>query len=394
MRFSPWNNPLGLLCVIVTLFYFPTKNNSKFISFSLTRYPLSFTTTTNNKFPRQRVSRIAEKLIFDHQNPKSCNNKQFFVLDCHFCGLGCIVHHLSDLLLHSLNHSRILVTGSNCGSHLTEGMTCINKDYSCFFLPLSSCGLPDITPENSEVFSYRTMSILRPQTPTFERFRTLATPSTNLFLFSRVFCVAYVMRFQPGIWSRVRQSLSDSSTVTITPRGKPVRGNLERKKLAASIALYVRHGNKYLEMTLLNYSSYVAAALALSQKLPYLSNSIFLVTDDTNVILEAESLLPANWSLSYTSMLRTNNDPLLNEGKNELLRANSSASEIFISQLIQIVYMVYAGAGVGTLQSNLCAIVYELRCAWLPPHGSTYVNLFIDKRFTSVQSHIIGCPGG
>lgn len=314
------------------------------------------------------------------------------------------MHSLSQMLLHSLNHSRILVTAPRCGAHLIDGLECSERDYSCLLKPISSCSFSDTTPVNSQHFSYSNVKTLQPIQPTYSLLGAFVN-SSDLHWISHAHCVAFTMRLQPWVRRRVQARFRDTNTVTVYRQfgneqsvcGRALtctRSSLDSDLLSRSVALYVRHGNKYMEMPLLNYSAYIASAIQLAATWPHLSQTIFLAIDDHKVITEAMYTLPRNWTLMYTDMLRLKQDPLVPDGKIELLASNTTAGDVFVEQLAQIFSSVESGAWVGTLGSNLCRLINELRCAWLP-YAYARMPVFADMvsvSHSAVRTTFVPCP--
>ena len=351
---------------------------------------------TDSNLPAASVE--AQRIIAEHQNPASCATAQFEVWQCESgsCGLGCVINLIANVMVDAMSRGRVVLMAADCGAAHSDGPLCAShpRNLECFFLPLSRCTLADVRADNT-IYSHR----LRVH-PMGTRPSPLAELTRNLHpngaqLFARMHCIAYVMRPQPttlDAFAALAQSivsvtrLLGSTALSAPTPVAPLLPSAWRPWTdgVAPISVFIRHGDKHSEMKLLPARVYLQNGTSWLRDIgvptsdPRAVPSMFLGTDDAAAITNATAELPPGWSMLYLAQPLLLNDPINSHaGRMEMLALNMSTSDVFLRQLFEIFVSAHSEALVGTLRSNLCRLMYALRCVW---HNATravpqYVDL-------------------
>eukprot|EP01036_Dinobryon_divergens_P043134 gene43134-57385_t len=150
------------------------------------------------------------------------------------------------------------------------------------------------------------------------------------------------------------------------------------------IGMYVRHGDKHAEMPLVPFSKYAEVAQQMWDKglvhkrdrsrtsvsangSPSRNGTIFFGTEDPVALKEAIDWAKQNgWKLLFTTLfdrekMAAADDQRKEEGSKEAGYRGGHHDLEYISMLVNIDYMLKCNAWVGTMSSNWCRIIDELR---------------------------------
>jgi hypothetical protein len=326
-----------------------------------------------------QTNRIAQ-LIYDHQNPRDCSKANFLILTSEWhSGLGSNIHVKAWMLLVAIMTKRVLVDSPGIKWNMTNPANCAQQDWTCYFAPVSRCGLPGEWDESkTPEFAMEDWTNER----TNKYIRTIAHPqplngalimgqsSVNIKGFggSSTFnnkSNSWWMTHATNYLIRPNKQTLDIACWywSCMPR-KFVPSTSQRTQPTASI--FVRSGDKWKESNLRTAQEHFDALERFVQSNPDLKPSmVYFGTDDALVLSDVARQYSHKYNLTWIGVHRDTKGLTFEE---TMTRAHSpkiewqvlvSLSDVYISSLANIF--------VGTLSSNWCRLADELRKA----HGKT-----------------------
>lgn len=319
----------------------------------------------NNKGKVMPYTLEALQTIWRHQHPADCSKAMFLIFKHWVSGIGSSIHLQSMYLRAALDSGRILVEEPGhfltdtpyCGSNRTLG--------TCYLHPLTNCTLTDEQAATAMVVSgkeeFTRMYAKDPSLPQFLKF-----PPQNGAILRHIHA-----------WPNVFQAMLNNSVMipgasyartdylfwwravgaayflrpnerTYTELLKRRRAKLLGSKLRPGcITLYVRHGDKIIEMPVFSDSEYENAVLNLTRINPSLTRQIFLSTEDPATVtffMNAER----NWTMSYVDMPRKPDPKILMVA---YMRKHGFHEE-FLDGLLNLELSMECDGFVGTGSSN------------------------------------------
>eukprot|EP01041_Mallomonas_annulata_P007623 gene7625-15610_t len=356
----------------------------------------------------------AMKVIWDHQHPKSCADAKFLISHGHNSGFGSILHVEGSFLAIAMNLGRILLPHPKFPSDWQfDNPFCKKHDFKnfyCYYEQYSSCTYNDAMPSynNSDPNSWNDASI-----PVFDyteeggiddaikrhgdvmnsKVLRLKPGLVRSFEVPKVLTQAMKCapiqhengQAAPGWWL----SMSAAFLLRPNPRTMHFISKLRTFHVNSDgpcIGMYVRHGDKHAEMPLVPFSKYAEVAQQMWDKglvhkrdrsrtsvsvngSPGRNGTIFFGTEDPVALKEAIDWAKQNgWKLLFTDFFdrgvlsaadrqRTTKE----EGSKEAGYRGGHHDLEYISMLVNIDYMLKCSAWVGTMSSNWCRIIDELR---------------------------------
>jgi hypothetical protein len=142
---------------------------------------------------------------------------------------------------------------------------------------------------------------------------------------------------------------------------------------ANTLAMHIRGGNKWKEMTLVPPSKYIDTAIELFENMPlsFSSRSIFVSADDETAIQEvrrdAENM---GLSVIYSHIYR---QPRGQEMKVWIKQHNRL--KMTHSHLLQLLMSLEADSWIGTRGSNWNRLIDKLRCVWVEKCPNQYTEV-------------------
>lgn len=181
-----------------------------------------------------------------------------------------------------------------------------NSSFDCFFQPLSTCTTETAPANNSlpivELHCYEppdaTWSCKRGPQYWEERITAyFAAKGTRvsadyLKLWWRAQAVTYMIRLNSETADAIRAMRMDHSIQNVSVAGVlQADSHIPYPLLPGTISMHVRHGDKHVEMQLINFTSYVQAAEKLVAENPIgLKRRAFVSSEDPGVITDALAL--------------------------------------------------------------------------------------------------------
>ena len=292
-------------------------------------------------------NKAAQNWLHVWQHPRNCSNVPLGVVSgYHNGGIGSTLHFVVYTMLRILAEGRVAVLGPGWA-----WSDCALGSPECYFEAVSSCRL-----EESQNIKY--FAVEYPPAPTA---RIMQVPfSRKSWAFARSHVLRYLLRPRPELTSFI-QSLG----VKAFPLGLP-------RPIAA---LFVRWTDKSTESSVFNVSNYFDLLLPVAAKLRL--RDVYFGSDDEAALKEAKTLYGGRFNLhslpiqrGFSWMAHDKSSPLGAQMRNSL-------ADLFVQ--------VHADVWVGTLSSNWCRLVDELRSAM----GKTCLPyLDVDGRYLTEGARI------
>ncbi|KAF3940450.1 hypothetical protein ABW19_dt0204905 [Dactylella cylindrospora] len=345
------------------------------------------------------LTKFTQNYIYNHQHPKNCSDKKFVLMrnfpnDEDF-GLGATVFSVSMNLNMALRWNRILLYDPNSGpgKHFVDPSSheLCGQSLNCFFEPLTSCTMDDLTEDN--YFELPARKIL-PQEfitippgsipPLFgialRRIYPMITPDALKYWW-RGQAVSYIMRFNGRTMAEllrkrksknIQKSLQFDGDEIIEGTGIPF------PMPEGSISMHVRHGDKGIEMTLKPFKQYLDAAESFIAQNPMGYRKIaFISTENPDIIKDAAQHLQREREMYKVvdARTRTTSDwswtwywsdiPRANVGPETQLKTFGNRTDMTINWFLQLMMAIECDSMIGTRGSGWSRLLDNLRCGWL-----------------------------
>lgn len=293
---------------------------------------------------------VIQKWILKKQNPQSCKNKKFLLIPYWDYGFGSEIHVMGSYLSLALESNRIAVINPFRNYGKAENFYCTKKrDFSCFFYPLTNCSVnitrnTFISKNANSRFKY-SYSLNRSNMP-----RKVIPKYVLNFLSNSSVSPLYYLHYWRAQATRYLFRLRKNTTKIINKFiNLNVRNNIKAKNndfnIYPCVNVWIRHGDKKIEMRLIESSKYWSGIKVL-ERILNLKLNIYLSTDDRDAI---NYFILSNHSVFYLNYSRYND----NNKKWRINHIFNILSDIVISQKC-IAY-------VGTRASNINRLIDELR---------------------------------
>ncbi|CAM9925282.1 unnamed protein product [Phaeothamnion confervicola] len=324
-------------------------------------YDPAFRPTGRKEF-RALLTEEVQYELWRHQNPTSCEGKQFAILQLHRGGIGSLVHVAGAGLGWSWNNDRIMLFSPEYGADLAHGDYCRGDNtLACFFEPLSNCSA---SANASNTVALRGQSKqCQDEVPKRweQRYKdlTLSVAGTNPFRYWwRGQSAAYVMRLNARTSAHLKQRRLLRASSGVLPLPLPDH----------AVSVHVRHGDKATEMKLRSWSEHEQEADRVAALHSFEERFVFLSTEDAAVVREVAA--PSErWHVVALDHQRFNED---------FSHQVAEGDELFLFSLENLFDAIEAWYFVGTRGSNWNRLIDELRAIW-PAHPvgccSTYAEV-------------------
>ena len=378
-----------------------------------------------------QLTKFAQEHIYRHQNPsEGCKDKKFLVMSAYPSdenfGLGAIVQAIGNSLSVALRSDRILIYNitNPPGKHFISdsGQPC-GRSFDCIFLPLSSCSIPTNLPPDDDpkepvileypvhgdvarkYFSEHPWSLppllteaLKRYNKNFpgqgkngEKWEGMAFDAVRYWW--RAQAAAYILRLNTPAMQHLRDMRLNKFSYNKRPDSTPFPlntgwdcktsklGECTKKEMpfpleAGGFSMHIRHGDKGIEMKLIDLPRYINAVERFIKRNPMGFRHIaFISTEDPDVLDDAKLLslppaIPQNASESWKESPKWSwywsDIPRLNVGPEEQLRklGGGNRTEMTMGWMLQLMMALEADAWVGTRGSGWNRLVDQLRCVW------------------------------
>lgn len=393
----------------------------------------------------------AMEVIWKNQHPPDCSKAKFLVSNGYGSGFGSQVHVEGNGLTIALNTGRVYLMHPGGPERLkhfmywqTDNSHCKSqkkRTLECYYEPWSSCtlqdalganasharGLPDVMLDKGAAKApvailYHSDTKDHSIPKVFEEMMNCSPFSKDkIYYWWRAITATYLLR--PNQATITALNLLSSSIPLLSTWSSRSEQTFQQKDTI--IAMYVRHGDKHVEMKLLPFQSYANAAKEIHVRkslVNYFNSStfldsntmksnnknidrnesvasqyfgtIFVGTEDPDVIRDAISWgSKVNWTVSYTNLFnRVMVSARLNQQTQMKLKHGGAGlkhhDKEYLSMLLNLEISLKSDAWVCTLASNWCRIIDEMRATV----GRKANFLFVD--ISSETCSVTPCFGG
>lgn len=312
-------------------------NNELFVSH---RSYMSYKRTFGNKYSNELYgTTIVQDRIYNNQHPSNCDNKKYLIIPYWGSGLGSQIHVMGAYLALAINTNRIALINP----------TIINK----YFLPLSNCSINfNISYKNKSYNAYSNYKFVFQKKYTYKNYNYPRTIIPS-FIFEMLYKSPILPSHYLHYW-RIQASIYIYNLKRNTRRivnhqiHKYLVYNKKRNEINnyPCINVWIRHGDKYKEMKLID-TKYYFTAIKLFERLSNIKFNIYLSTDDRAAI---DTFALSNYTVYYLNYSRYNDN-----------NSNWKINHIY-NVISDIELSLQCIAFIGTRKSNINRLIDELRC--------------------------------
>ncbi|BDA47771.1 hypothetical protein COCOBI_11-0280 [Coccomyxa sp. Obi] len=319
-----------------------------------------------------------QRFIWAHQHPSDCSTAKFLLYTPIASGIGSIFHQMGQALALAIEMDRVLVIAYTPQFPYYSAARCgVGVSFeACYFEPLSSCSWRDAI----EGVTSRIPNINSPSQVTNPALKTVQM--YGLFSASDYDNKAVPPQFHslllggPIDWEKRRYWWRAQSVAYIVrPNSRTLAELAARKRRVypgrqikrGTISVHVRHGDKHTESPSIPDEAYLAQAKqmrrsgaldrtgTLGQGRAESNTAIFLSTEDPSTI-EFFARQPL-WDVSYANVTRK---PDVSRSTLSYV-AEIGGYEEMLNSLVNLDLALECDAWIGTLSSNWCRLIDELR---------------------------------
>lgn len=317
---------------------------------------------------------FAQKLVWEHQHPSDCRAAEYLIWIPTPHGIGSNVHCMGQALSHAMNLNRVLLLAEDHVHPYYDPEFCNTSSsfHDCYFEPLSSCSISDAAAVlGSKSIAYEDLNEVPPTSFTNssnnpeDKVVKLTNIPAERSVVPRVFDAFLITSpIDPRkfyYWWRAQ-----SVAFLIRPNAKLYAEMDARKSVLfpntidrGTISCHIRHGDKWIETQLVEDTVYVKAIEHVYQRGNYegshLGRNVFLSTEDPESVKHFLGL--KHWKTSYLDIPRK---PDHTKTTVEYAKELGPAHDM-IHSMINLDLALQCDAWVGTLSSNWCRLIDELR---------------------------------
>ena len=301
--------------------------------------------------------------IWKHQFPATCEDKKYLIVPVKNGGLGCIIHALAHSLAVSIEHNRILVVKPLYRSPWGDPEFCDKEDTSimCYFQPITNCSISDV-------------DVLQAYNDNKEFNSTTHGHLTNIRLLNNYASVKYIFSGLSFRWRTPPTYVNNLLDLGSIPneakwwywRTQGItfltrlnertlnwihdyeKENCKECKNEYDFTIYIRHGDKGIEMKLIDADVYKEAINIITSFGMKKNYTIYVNADDQESV-DAIASLP----YTVTSLNRTRTNVGISQLKEE--------QHIGLISLADIDNEIRGDHCIGTIGSNWNRLIYELK---------------------------------
>ncbi|EPS42347.1 hypothetical protein H072_3662 [Dactylellina haptotyla CBS 200.50] len=347
------------------------------------------------------LTKWAQQYIYDHQHPKSCKGKKFYVLEekATWYGLGAAIRVVFRELELAISNDRILVLdpanppGGNlmskdCAAHRGK-----NASLECIIEDITSCA-SYVTEENS----VRELSIAGvpggnkfvPPLPaaaflTYMKETGMQLTGAVLRYWWHAQMYGYLFRPNKATLARMVEMRMDKDThkgidtnVWVDGEPKPIK-KFPFPLPPSTASIHIRHGDKAIEGRLISTRDYIVAAERFILRNPILwRKRAFVTTEDPSAITEIRnttgvnpvptSFANQNWTWFYSDIPRFDGSPFQN------FRLSQNRTDALIIHITQLWMAIECDTFVGNRNSNWNKLIDSIRCVLMDKCRAPYLD--------------------
>mmetsp|Transcript_41804 Transcript_41804/g.115205 ORF Transcript_41804/g.115205 Transcript_41804/m.115205 type:complete len:452 (-) Transcript_41804:217-1572(-) len=353
---------------------------------------------------------FAQRLIWAHQNPAQCDGAKYVTLKDGFMGMGANLHHLARVLGIGMQTGRILASVPD-EKFLWYDKSACDATWQCWVNPFTSCfingAVEFFLPEKLQREGGGNFTSSYVPSVFHDMLRSCSRIKRSMWYYWwHAQVTTYVLRFN----KETRQLLDELRQNRLLRVDPHFRGPRRVTALPrGTVAMHVRHADKYLEMPLIEFDAYVAEAQRLSsgdQNIRVLNpefsetdrtyafdpeqfrNRVMLVNADMHEVMSDAIVLSRRadnpWSVVYMLQNRSRAKDVGKYWILHMAREWKGGRLATLESLLGLELALEADAWICTLYSNWCQVIDGLRMTVGGKAASPYVNLihhnFYDRR--------------
>jgi hypothetical protein len=340
------------------------------------------------------LTRWAQEKIFENQFVNDCQTAEIMITDGYESGFGSEIHVIGAMLGYSMEHKHALVLGPSSCKAFTDPVAC-KQGCACLFRPITNCDYQSTLQSNpnptkislgsiqigTTTHTQNQHQLLKSIESHFDVQNTVPTLFRNALVdkipsisgdqikyWWRAQSAAFLMRFNNATVEAVASLRHNSQIHYYTNRTKapfPLP--------ASTIAIHIRGGDKWREMTLIHATNYISAAIENIRNMPlsFSPRVIFTSADDPEKLaLAREQAERENLIFAFTHLPRQDGGHSLSTWLQE-----GSKADRFYGHLLQLLMSLEADSWIGTRASNWNRLIDELRCVWVDKCQKMYTEV-------------------
>eukprot|EP01001_Neometanema_parovale_P009387 NODE_562_length_2319_cov_114.519581_g534_i0.p1 GENE.NODE_562_length_2319_cov_114.519581_g534_i0~~NODE_562_length_2319_cov_114.519581_g534_i0.p1 ORF type:complete len:700 (-),score=69.86 NODE_562_length_2319_cov_114.519581_g534_i0:135-2234(-) len=282
-------------------------------------------------------TRAFQDWLWRYQHPTDCGARLVLEYRIPSYGIGAAIHLAASAAWEAIAADRLLLFERPWHYGMDE--SCAVKGPECYFLPITNC-------TRSMYNAKDVMYVKRPD----ELIRSVAsqrrhgqwTNKPRAWLMAQL--VAYLMR--PN---KITSQYLVRERKALLPEGIT--------RLRPMVSVHVRHGDKFLENAPVPFPTFVKAAEEVRMRVLPDARDMWLSTEDPDVVASANAL--TRWDVHYT------NFPRVVGGVGPVqLAMRFGRRRMTLHSLLNLWMAAEGDAFVGSLSSNWCRLIHELRGVW------------------------------
>ena len=211
-----------------------------------------------------------QSIIDKNQNPENCNEQNFLIVCPHQAGIGSMIHVFGACLSLAINMNRILIYDPNVNYYYAVGNFCKVHNFDCFFKPLSKCQPDNLSNIEHRIQRIDSFRYVEKDVPLFVKslLQNSAIPPKLWYFYWRIQSSFYITRLNQQT-SLYLQRLKEQ--FLINPQE------------SYDVSIYIRHGDKYIEMPLVPTEKYLIP-IKLLYKIFKRKLRIFVGSEDSKAV--------------------------------------------------------------------------------------------------------------
>lgn len=288
-----------------------------------------------------------QRFLYEYQHPLQCSNKKYLIIRGFIAGHGAEIHVITSYLSLAISTNRIAIFDPYYKSRKAFGKFCgKEQNWLCFLEQLTNCSLSSNIFSNSKQYN-----------ETYQNEKYLFVDNVQYYKkivpsqIKRIIKDAPIYKKKLLHYWRIEGSTYifriNRRTDIITDR--IIAESLGNQLINGCFNIWIRHGDKYKEMKLLNAEDYIPSYIVY-QKFTKTSLPVYLSTDDPNVTAYFSK---NNSFKTFYLHFKRNNDNL----KGNMNRGD----EMTLNFIADIKASLYCNAFSGTRKSNVIRLIDELR---------------------------------
>lgn len=320
-------------------------------------------------------TKLVQKYIFEHQNPKDCQKAKYLTaLGFDVGGLGAEILGLASQLSYALTHGYVLVWAkTNMTSKYYNGTAeCKNLGFSCIFQPLSQCESKIQEPDEklNEIFN---LFLIPPQIESLLYKHNPAITHAQALYWWKAQSVAYIMRLNENTLESITK-MRKTSSMHISTNNYTIPFPLP----GGTVSMHIRRGNKIpSEMDPVPVENYITGYHILTSQMPlgFSKRWVHVMSDTLSPIMEAQEILESkqgHTSVVLYSRLPRQETGWYYETWNNFIQNSTHATHMLLMELLM---SLEADSWVGTRISTWGRIVDMLRCVWVDKCQGMYMEV-------------------